>query len=75
MQREQRGQLSSCPPKEILQDLIWKYPTTKIAKMYSVSDKAVEKWCKKYNLSKPPRGYWAKQYSISGRQKDIGESV
>jgi len=75
MQREQRGQLSSCPPKEILQDLIWKYPTTKIAKMYSVSDKAVEKWCKKYNLSKPPRGYWAKQYSISGRQKDVGESV
>ena len=66
---------SSCPPKEVLQDLIWKHPTTYIAKQYSCSDKAVEKWCKKYNISKPPRGYWAKQYSISGRQKDVGESV
>lgn len=37
--------------------------------------KAVEKWCKKYNISKPPRGYWAKQYSISGREKVKGESV
>ena len=68
-------QKSSRPPKEILQDLLWKYPSTKIAKMYSVSDKAVEKWAKKYNLSKPGVGYWAKQYSISGRQKDVGELV
>jgi hypothetical protein len=43
--------------------------------MYSVSDSTISKWAKKYNLSKPGVGYWAKQYSISGRQKDIGESV
>jgi hypothetical protein len=60
---------SSCPPKEVLEELIWKHPTTYIAKQYSCSDKAVEKWCKKYDISKPPRGYWAKQYSISGREK------
>jgi len=66
---------SSCPSKEVLEELIWKHPTTYIAKVYSVSDKAVEKWCKKYNISKPPRGYWAKQYSISGREKVKGESV
>lgn len=70
-----RIQKSSRPPKEILQELIWKHPTTYIAKQYSCSDKAVEKWCKKYNISKPPRGYWAKQYSISGREKDMGELV
>lgn len=58
---------SSCPAKEVLQELLWKYPATKIAKMHSVSDKAVEKWCKKYGISKPPRGYWAKQYSSAAK--------
>ena len=48
------------PSKEELESLIWEMPTTKVAKLYGVSDKAVEKWCKKYNLSKPPRGYWMK---------------
>ena len=46
------------PSKEELEKLIWKQPTTHIAKIYGVSDKAVEKWCKTYNISKPPRGYW-----------------
>lgn len=51
------------PNKDYLKELIWNMPTTKIAKLYNVSDKAVEKWCKKYEISKPPRGYWAKQKS------------
>lgn len=46
------------PSKEELEPLVWKIPTTKIAEKYNVSDKAVEKWCKKYQLTKPPRGYW-----------------
>ena len=46
--------------KEDLQILLWEKPTTHIAKEYGVSDKAVEKWAKKYNLAKPPRGYWQK---------------
>lgn len=44
-----------------LEQLIWEQPTTHIAKQYNVSDKAVEKWCKKYGISKPPRGYWTKK--------------
>lgn len=48
------------PNKEDLEKLIWKIPTVKIAKMLGVSDKAVEKKCKKFNINKPPRGYWAK---------------
>jgi len=48
------------PTKEILKKLLWEKPTTQIAKQYGVSDKAVEKWSKKYNLNKPPRGYWNK---------------
>ena len=51
------------PNKEELKKLIWELPTTKIAKKYGVSDKAVEKWCKDYELDKPPRGYWQKRYS------------
>ena len=48
------------PSKEELQQLIFKIPTTHIAKQYGVSGKAVEKWCKKYGIQKPPRGYWMK---------------
>lgn len=49
------------PTKETLMGLIWNFPTTNIGTLFGVSDKAVEKWCKSYNLSKPPRGYWAKK--------------
>jgi F0F1-type ATP synthase delta subunit len=32
-----------------------------IANELNVSDKAIEKLCKKLEVQKPPRGYWAKQ--------------
>lgn len=48
------------PSKEDLQKLLWQKPTTKIAEDYGVSDKAIEKWAKQYNINKPPRGYWTK---------------
>ncbi|MFB8791240.1 MAG: HNH endonuclease signature motif containing protein [Potamolinea sp.] len=52
------------PSKDELTKMIWKKPTTQIAKDFGVSDKAIEKWCKAYGIEKPPRGYWAKkQYS------------
>ncbi|KKN22308.1 hypothetical protein LCGC14_0916390 [marine sediment metagenome] len=49
------------PAKEKLQRLVWKYPSTYIAKRLGVSDKAVANQCKKLCIDKPPRGYWAKQ--------------
>lgn len=52
--------ITKSPLKEDLEKLLWTIPTTKIAEMYKVSDKAVEKWAKKYNLTKPSRGYWSK---------------
>lgn len=48
------------PTKEELEKLLWEKPTLQIAKELGVSDKAIEKWAKIYNLNKPPRGYWAK---------------
>lgn len=40
----------SRPSKEELLQLIIKNPFTQIGKMYGVSDKAISKWCKFYNL-------------------------
>lgn len=52
------------PSKEELEKLLWKIPTKYISKKLGVSDKAVQKWCKDYNLQKPPRGYWQKNQFI-----------
>lgn len=44
---------------EVLQDLVWSMPTTKVAKLFNVSDVAVSKRCKLLGVTKPPRGYWS----------------
>lgn len=49
------------PSQEELEKLIWKFPTSKLAKELGVSDKAIEKRCKKLGISKPPRGYWSRR--------------
>ncbi len=49
------------PTREELEKMVWEMPTVEIAIRYQVSDKAIEKWCKKYEIQKPPRGYWAKK--------------
>lgn len=49
------------PTKEELQSLVNMYPTTKVAKMYGVSDVAVAKRCRRLGISKPTRGYWRKK--------------
>jgi len=56
--RKQRP--SKRPEKEVLENLLFKIPLTKIAKQFNVSDKAINKWCDYYNLNKPLRGYWSK---------------
>ena len=38
------------PPKEELEALIYTTPFTKIGELYGVTDNAVRRWCKKYNL-------------------------
>lgn len=54
------NQRKHIPSREELESIIWSKPTSDIAKDFNVSDKAVEKWCKKYGIKKPPRGYWQK---------------
>lgn len=49
------------PKKEILEKLILEKPVTHIAKDFGVSDQAVAKWIKYYEIdNKPGRGYWQK---------------
>lgn len=59
---EVQGNESDLSPfsKDELSVLLWQYPTTHIATMYSMSDNGVARWAKKWGLAKPPRGYWQK---------------
>ena len=49
---DKRNKESKCPTKEDLRNIIEQYNGnfTQIAKIFNVSDNAVRKWCKKYNL-------------------------
>jgi hypothetical protein len=51
------------PSPEELEQYVWGMPTTHVAEIYGVSDKAIEKRCKKLGINKPPRGYWAKLHA------------
>lgn len=47
------------PDASELQRLVWEMPCSKLALTLGISDKAIEKQCKKLGITKPPRGYWA----------------
>jgi len=50
------------PNKEDIQLLLLEKPITKISKDYGVSDNAIIRWCKDYDIPRPGRGYWEKVY-------------
>lgn len=50
------------PSKEELENLVRMLPMTKIGEKFGVSDQAVKKWCKSYEIKIPNmRGYWTKK--------------
>jgi predicted nucleic acid-binding Zn ribbon protein len=50
------------PSKEILAKEVTELPMTKLGEKYGVSNNAVKKWCKNYEIDLPPmRGHWTKQ--------------
>ena len=57
----------SRPPKELLEELVWRVPTSTLAKIYDVSDVAIAKWCAELRIAKPGRGFWAKAASLLER--------
>jgi hypothetical protein len=57
----EKGKVAIKPTKEELENLVKEMPMTKIGEKYGVSDNAVKKWCKKYNIVlENRRGYWTK---------------
>jgi transposase len=49
------------PDKSELETLIQQFPMTTLAKRFNVSDNAIRKWCKYYEINLPNRlGYWSK---------------
>lgn len=50
------------PPKEVLEELVWQIPATRIGAQYGVSVNTVLNWFKSYRIvDRPGRGYWTKQ--------------
>ena len=45
---------------EELEQLVWSMPPAEVARLFGVSDKAIEKRCKLLGIANPPRGYWVK---------------
>ena len=53
------------PSKDLLAKLVWEKPTSQLSKEFNVSDVAIGKWCKSYQIVKPPRGYWTQRLCSS----------
>lgn len=58
---KQRRVVKERPTRQELKNLIRITPFTQIGKMYGISDNAIRKWCKKYNL--PTKSSEIKSYS------------
>lgn len=56
--------------REELYEKLWCKPTTQVAEEFGMSDVAVAKICKKFNIPKPSRGYW-QQIHVGGRPKRL----
>lgn len=48
------------PTKQELLKLVWDIPITKLAETYGITDNAIRKWAKTYDMPVPPVGYWRK---------------
>lgn len=62
-----------------LYERVWSDPITKVAQELGISDVALHKICKKYEIPKPARGHWAKLAAGKATEKrsltEDGESV
>ena len=59
------------PTEDELFAYVWETSTLQLGEHFGVSDKAIEKRCKKFNIHKPPRGYWALIYAGATRQQAL----
>lgn len=59
--------------REELEQLVWQMPTTQVARIYGVSDKAIEKRCRLLGIPKPGRGYWSGNAGKQARPEPAGQ--
>jgi hypothetical protein len=52
------------PTKEELKKLVWELPLKELGVRFGVSDKAVSKWAKQYDIQTPGRGYWNNKHPV-----------
>lgn len=43
----------------ILKELVWKYPSVRLAKHFNTTEGTILKKCRENNIEKPPPGYWS----------------
>jgi len=67
LQRSKRFDVS----RDDLFAFVWEYSTLSLAEHFQVSDKAIEKRCKRLGVQKPPRGYWALIYAGANREQAL----
>lgn len=55
------------PTKDELEKMVNEIPVIEIGKLYGVSDNAIRKWCKDFNIElNKGRGFWSKRKSGAG---------
>lgn len=60
---DQQRKVFNRPSKEDLENMVDLEPITRIAKRYGITDKAVHKWCRSYNIRTKGVGYWSKLHA------------
>lgn len=62
-------QAKNCPNRDTLKNEIRIHSFSTLSKKYGISDNAIRKWCKKYNL--PSKSYEIKQYTDKEWENEI----
>ena len=55
--------------REILQELVWKAPISKLAEKYGIHLDHFYALIRKWNIKKPPLGYWNKERFLDKRKE------
>lgn len=55
---KQRKRKSNIPANEILEKMLWEFPSEELAKKFNCSGSYLSRYCKERNIKKPSRGYW-----------------
>lgn len=59
------------PKPDVLEEMVWKMPATKVGEHFGVSGRSIKKRCRKYNIETPGRGYWQKKQANNNKNNDM----